>query len=251
MKKILKKLEGKRNVILFLDYDGTLVPIKKKPELARLHPLRRKLLEKISKKVPVSIVSGRSLSEIKKLVKLKGISLIGNHGYEILFNEKIWIHPEATKLKRILGKTLRKIMERSKNLKGVLIEDKGLSGSVHFRLLKPGLEETIKKTVEEEVQKTDGKVEIRKGKKVLEIRPNIDWDKGKGVEKLISLLNLKDEFLKIYIGDDETDEDVFRVLKESDISILVGKKRGSIAKFRLKNVEEVWLFIKKLPKILK
>lgn len=251
MKKILEKLKGKRNIILFLDYDGTLVPIKEKPELAKLHPMRIKLLEKISKKVPVSIVSGRSLSEIKKLVKLKEISLIGNHGYEILFNGKVWVHPEAMKLKEILGKTLKGIEKRAKNLKGVSIEDKGLSGSVHFRLLKSGLEESLRKIVEDEIRRGDGKLKIKKGKKVFEIEPNIDWDKGKGAKKLISLLNLKGDFLKIYIGDDETDEDAFRTLKDEDLSILVGSKKNSFAKFRLKNVEQVWLFIKELYKKLK
>lgn len=246
MKKILKKLEGIRNIILFLDYDGTIVPIKKKPELARLNPMRRNLLKKIAMKIPVSVISGRALSEIKELVKLKGISLIGNHGYEILCKGKLWLHPEAIKLKKILRKTLKRIELRSKNLKDVLIEDKGLSGSVHFRLLKSELKEKIKKIVEEEVKKADGKMEIRKGKKVLEIRPKIDWDKGKGVEKLLSLSDVKDDFLKIYIGDDETDEDAFKIFGDRDIAILVGRRKNSSAKFRLKNVNEVWNFLKEL-----
>ncbi len=251
MKKILEKLEENGKIILLLDYDGTIVPIKKKPELARMYPLRRKLLDKISKIIPVSIVSGRSLSEMKGLIKLKGVSLIGNHGFEILCKGKVWSHPEALKIKGILEKTLNRIEERVKNFKGVIIEDKGLSGSVHFRLLKSELEETIRKIVEDEVGKTDGKIGIKEGKKVLEISPNLNWDKGKGVKKLISLLNLKGDFLKIYIGDDETDEDAFRILKNKDISILVGRKKIHFAKFRLKNVGQVWLFIKELYKELK
>ncbi len=251
MKKILEKIEGSKNIALLLDYDGTLVPIKKRPELARIHPSRRKLLDRILKIIPVSIVSGRSLSEMNKFIRLDGVSIIGNHGFEISYNKKVWVHPEAKKIRGILRKTMSRIKERTKNLNGVIVEDKGLSGSVHLRLLKSGQKGVLRKIVEEEVTKGNGKLKIRKGKKVFEIIPNIGWDKGKGVEKFFSLLNLKEDFLKIYIGDDETDEDAFRTLKDKDITILVGRRKNSLAKFRLKNVEEVWLFIKELSKRLK
>ncbi len=248
MKIILEKLKGRKNIFLFLDYDGTIVPIKKKPQLAKLHPKRRELLKRISKRIPLAVVSGRSLQEIKNLLKIKKIPLIGNHGLEIWCKGKAWIHPMAIKTKNILGKKLKRIEEKVSHLRGVIVEDKGLSGSIHYRLLKPEFYENLKSIVEEEVGKSGGKLKIRKGKKVIEIRPNINWDKGKGINKLISLMNLKRNFLKIYIGDDETDEDAFRVLGEREITVLVGRKKDSFAKFRLKNVEEVWAFLKGLSK---
>lgn len=251
MRKLLKKIEGKRNIILFLDYDGTIVPIKEKPWLAKLHPLRRRLLEEISKEIPVAIVSGRSLSELKKLIRSRRISLIGNHGYEILYKGKLWVHPEAMEMRDILNKILKQITRKSKNLKGLIVEDKGLSGSVHFRLLEPELEENIRKIVKEEVEKAKGRLKIREGKKVLEIRPGLNWDKGKGVKKLISFLKLKGDFLRIYIGDDKTDEDAFRIFGEKDITILVGRGKESLAKYRLKNVDEVWKFLREISKMLK
>lgn len=251
MKVILKKLKSRENIFLFLDYDGTAVPIKKVPQLARLHPNRRRLLEKISKKIPVAVVSGRSLQNIKNILKIKRVHLVGNHGLEISCRGKVWIHPQALSMMSFLKKKLKKIEERVSHLKGVVLEDKGLSGSVHYRLLKPKLHEVLKSIVEEEVVKSGEKLKIRKGKKVIEIRPNIDWDKGKSVKKLTSLMNLKRNFLRIYIGDDETDEDAFRIFGEKDITVLVGRKKNSLAKFRLNNVEEVWAFLKKLSKNLK
>ncbi len=248
MKKILKRLERGGSVILFLDYDGTIVPIVKRPELAKPHPMRRKLLEKISKKIPVAIVSGRSLYDLKKLVKIKGIYLIGNHGLEILFKREIWVHPYAIRMKKYIGKTLKRIEDRLKNLRGVIVEDKGLSGSIHYRLLNQDKKKALKSIIEEEISKSKGKLKIKKGKKVFEIRLNLNWNKGDGVKKLLSLLNLKNEALKIYIGDDETDEDAFRIFKGGDLTILVGRKKSSFAKFRLKNVNKVWLFLKELLK---
>lgn len=251
MKVILEKLKGRENIFLFLDYDGTIVPIKKAPKLAKLHPKRRELLEKISRKIPVAVVSGRSLQNIKNILKIKGIPLIGNHGLEIFHQGKVWIHPQALKIKGFLKKRLREIKERIGHFKGVILEDKRLSGSIHYRLLKPQFHETLKSIVEEEVVKSGGKLKIREGKKVIEIRPHIDWDKGKAIKKLSSLMNLKGNLLKIYIGDDETDEDAFRIFEEKDITVLVGRKKGSLAKFRLNNTEEVWGFLKKISKQLK
>jgi trehalose-phosphatase len=248
MKKILKRLERERDIILFLDYDGTIVPIVKRPELAKLHPMRRKLLERISRKIPVAIVSGRSLYDLEKLVKVKGIYLIGNHGLEILFKRGIWVHPYAIRMKKYIGKTLKRIEDRLKNIRGVIVENKGLSGSIHYRLLNPDKKGTLKSIIEEEISKSKGKLKMKKGKKVFEIRLNLNWNKGDGLKKLLSLLNLKSEALKIYIGDDETDEDAFRVFERGDLTILVGKKRSSFAKFRLKNVREVWIFLKELLK---
>ncbi len=249
MKKILRKLKGIKNFIIFLDFDGTIVPIEKSPELVKLHPMRRRFLGKLSSKISVTIVSGRSLSEIKTLLRLKNISIIGNHGFEILHGGKIWIHPLALELKPLLRKVLKEIKRKTKNFKGVRIEDKGLTGSIHFRLIPPNLSEILENIVKDVIRKTDKKFKIKKGKKALEIRPNLDWDKGKGVKKIISHIDQRNRMLKIYIGDDETDEDAFRVLS-SGITILVGRKSSSLAKFRLNNVSEVWCFLKKLWRIL-
>ncbi|MCK5256342.1 MAG: trehalose-phosphatase, partial [Deltaproteobacteria bacterium] len=82
--------------------------------------------------------------------------------------------------------------------------------------------------------------------KVYEVRPNIDWDKGKAVVKLSQLLDLKTKPLKIYIGDDQTDEDAFKVLGEDDISIRVGYKKDSKAQYFCKGSSEVLQFLKKL-----
>lgn len=250
MKEIIKSIRHHKYILLFLDYDGTLVPIKRRPELALLHPRRRRILTNLSEKALLSIVSGRSLPELRTLVGIDNIAYIGNHGMEIYLNDKYWIHPKAETVTLLLKDFLRSIEQKTGDFKGIFIEDKGLTGSIHYRLLAPGKRDKLKDIINEEIRTTKGLLRIAEGKMVYEIRPNLEWDKGKGVTELIRWLDLKKEPLKIYIGDDITDEDVFRVLGKDDLTILVGNREDSNALHRLKDVKEVWIFLKELNKIL-
>ena len=88
-----------------------------------------------------------------------------------------------------------------------------------------------------------------KGKKLLEIKPNVDWDKGKALLWILEKLGLQDKekYIPLYIGDDVTDEDAFRVLKDTGLGILVGAHgERTNAKYKLKNVYQVRIFLDKL-----
>jgi trehalose-phosphatase len=243
MKDILQDSTRGGQIFLLLDYDGTLVPIRKAPDLAVLWPSRRRLLEQLSQNAFVCIVSGRSLVDIQKLASIKNIAYIGNHGLEISYRGRRWIHPEAKRIKPILKDILERIRQEAGDWPGVLIEDKGLTGSIHYRRLAAPLPKKLRDIIEHEVQLKNRELKSTEGKKVLEIRPNIKWDKGRGVRELMRWLDVNEPALRIYIGDDQTDEDAFRALRRSDITILVGKRRDSHARSRLPNVQAVWKFL--------
>lgn len=238
-----RKIAGKRRIFLFLDYDGTLVPIKSSPELAILRPSRRHTLERLSRRIPVCIVSGRALTDIRKMVGIKDIAYIGNHGLEMLCRGRRWVHPEAKMIRPLIKKTLDVIREKSGEWPGLLIEDKGLTGSIHYRRLTATLPKGLREIIENEVRSRSHKLKLTEGKKVFEIRPNIDWNKGEGVRELGHRLDARRRDLRIYIGDDQTDEDAFGVLGKDDLTILVGKKRSSLARSRLTDVNAVWKFL--------
>ena len=243
MRDILQEITRGRRLLLFLDYDGTLVPIKKGPELAVLRASRRSLLERLSQNALVCIVSGRSLVDVQKLAAIKGIAYIGNHGLEISYRGRQWIHPEAKRIKPVLKDALERIRRKTGAWPGLLVEDKGLTGSIHYRRLAAPLPKKLRDITEHEVRLRARKLKLTEGKKVFEIRPNIEWDKGRGVRELIRWLDVKQPALRIYIGDDQTDEDAFRALGRSDITILVGKRRDSHARSRLPDVQGVWKFL--------
>ena len=243
MRDILQEIARGRRLLLFLDYDGTLVPIKKAPELAVLRSSRRRLLERLSQNIFVCIVSGRSLADIQKLTAIKDIAYIGNHGLEISCRGRGWIHPEAKRIKPVLKDVLERIRRKTGDWPGLLVEDKGLTGSVHYRRLAVPLPKKLREITEHEVRLRNRELKLTEGKKVFEIRPNIKWDKGKGVREFIRWLDIKQPALRVYIGDDQTDEDAFRALGRSDITILVGRRRDSHACSRLPDVAAVWKFL--------
>jgi trehalose 6-phosphate phosphatase len=191
----------------------------------------------------VCIVSGRSLTDICWRVGINGLAYIGNHGLEMRWGWKTWVHPLAEKRRPALGRLLKRIEAETRRLSGILVEDKGVTGSIHFRRLDPALVELLRRIVTEEVARKDGAFRIAEGKRVLEIFPNIDWNKGEGIRKLRSWLPRETETLPIFIGDDRTDEDAFRSLGGDSITIHVGRGRKTQARFRLADVDQVWIFM--------
>ena len=95
-----------------------------------------------------------------------------------------------------------------------------------------------------------GSIKVTVGKKVLEIRPNLNWDKGKAVLWIINIIDPKKKLTTVYIGDDQTDEDAFLALNSRGITVLVsGKRKRSKAKFFLRNIGEVKTFLEHLTEI--
>ena len=243
-KDIAKLIEHKRKILLLFDYDGTLTPIVSRPSEAILSKETRRLLIDLSKNenFNIGIVSGRRLSEVRNLVKIKGIYYAGNHGLEIKGPNTQFLHPSCIRFKSYITKIRKALQEKLGYIKGVIIEDKGLSLSLHYRLVDQKniikIKNIFKKISTPYLNKKE--IKITKGKKVLELRPPIDWDKGKAVKLIEKLAQRITNSLTIYIGDDRTDEDAFRVLEKKGVSIFVGKsKTKSSAKYYLKNSLDV------------
>jgi trehalose-phosphatase len=247
----LKNRLSDKWIFLFLDYDGTLTPIAETPNKAVISKEIKDLLDKISTSphCKVAIISGRALSDIKGLVGLKDIIYAGNHGLEIE-GPKIRFESQVShRLKSIIRHIYEDIVSKLSKFKGVLIEDKGLTIGVHYRLVD-------KKDVREFLSIFAGitepyiirhKIKINLGKKVYEIRPPVIWDKGKVVLWLLARQQFQageDKILPIYIGDDVTDEDAFKALRKKGLTIFVGERLGSEAKYYLKTTEEVAEFLR-------
>ncbi len=247
------KIKAGERILLLTDYDGTLTPIASRPSGAILNDSVRRLLQSISKKkhFRVGVLSGRSLSQIKGLVGLKGIIYAGNHGCEIADGVKTLLHPGTAKMKPALKEILRALEKRFAGNKQVIVENKKLSIAFHYRLLKS--REKIRQAKKSFAQITapyleKKKIEIMQGKKVLEVRPRAMINKGQALRWIAGRCCGRRP-LVIYLGDDTTDEYAFSALGKRDISIRVGKKRKSNAGYFLKNVGEVKKFLKMLDSL--
>lgn len=230
-------------ILLLLDYDGTLTPLRSRPELARLPHSRLAFLKKLARnpRLKLAIISGRSLSSLKKMVPLQGAVLIGNHGLEMEIAGRQWRHPAVKKFRPRLEK-IKMALGDIKKFPGVWIEDKGGTISLHYRQLPSGLIPSFLKWFQKIILRFGRGYRLIAGKKVLELRPPVKWNKGSAA---LMLIDLYPDHLPIALGDDLTDEDVFSSLKKQGLSFKVGPGK-SAADLRLSGVTEVYRFLKLL-----
>lgn len=241
--------------ILMLDFDGTLTPIIGYPPNAKLSIETKNLLQKLSKKhnLFLAIISGRELVFIKKRVRLPNIIYGGNHGLEgEIFGEK-YSFPIPKNMLTAL-KNIRKQLNRIKGqIQETYIEDKKLSLSVHYRQvdkdLLPKVQLMLKEILELYVKK--GLISIVKGRRVIEISPKVNWNKGNFAKMIFNRISKQAKIKPavIFIGDCTTDEDIFRKFK-NDITIKVGPDTLSSAKYGLGNIGEVFAFLEWLSDIV-
>jgi trehalose-phosphatase len=248
---IMARLKDKR-LALFLDYDGTLTPIVRRPELAVLSEEMRETIRKTAEKFFVAIVSGRDLDDVRNLVGIPSLCYAGSHGFDISGPQgKHLEHQKGGNFQPQLKKAEQEIKARVGTIQGAHVESKKFSFAVHFREVSPEEEPEIGKIVDEVVTKF---VDLRKshGKKVFEIQPDLDWNKGKALLWLLEAFQLKiPDVLPIYIGDDVTDEDAFHVLEDKGIGIVVGENdRMTAARYRLTDTIEVSRFLQKLGSLI-
>jgi len=133
----LKRGLSGKYIILFLDYDGTLTPIVKAPKLALLSDDTRLLLKRLSqnRKVKLAIISGRSLQDIKNTIGIKDIIYAGNHGLEVEGPKIKFESQVSPRLKSVIRSILKEITEKLSGIKGIIIEDKVLTISIHYRMV--------------------------------------------------------------------------------------------------------------------
>lgn len=242
---IQARIQQAQNLFVFLDYDGTLTPIVSRPELAICPPEVKMHLEKLRDlpRVYLAIISGRSLEDLREKVGVSGIIYVGNHGLEIENpvgrHAKILSSDRTRELKRITQNLQNSLNE----IPGILFEEKGPILSVHYRNVPQKFFAQIPQVVEEELQQWRDHWKMASGKMVLEIRPNVNFHKGRAVREILKTVPSLG-LLPIYLGDDQTDEDAFRVLKGQGISVFIGPGGlPSGADFFLQNPDEVQEFL--------
>src|SRR3989304_59693 len=135
--------------------------------------------------------------------------------------------------------TLVPIQKKIRDIDGAWLEDKKFTLSLHFRSVRTEDIPRVKKVFYNVVDKYSEKklLAVIKGKKVLEIVPDVSWDKGRAV--LWVLQRLKDKYLPVYVGDDQTDETAFKVLRKKGITIRIGKSKKTFADYYIKGYGEV------------
>lgn len=245
-------------MLLCCDYDGTLTPIRGRPQEARLEPTTRRLLERLRdhSRFSIGIVSGRRLTELRRLVNLDGIYYVGNHGLEIAGPGLAFVHPGAARYRPTLRRLVAAFRRAARRVPGVVIEDKRLTLSIHYRLTPPDraarLLERLRRIAA--ADQRAGRVVIRGGKEVFEVRLPIPWDKGSAslwLRHHIGALQERPRLFTLYLGDDHTDEDAFRAVRRvGGVGIHVGEgRRPTAAPLRLPRPEVAIRWLARLARL--
>jgi len=240
---------------IITDIDGTISEIAPTPDKAVVSPIMKDLLGKFVKKFKfMAVLSGRSVTDARRMVGVEGLLYVGNHGLEYLKDNEIYLDPQVEKYLPVLKKVTKEIQEGGLcTLEGILFEDKGICFTIHYRLCEDPEEvrKKILKTVE--TAKSSKDLKIKEGRKILEIRPPIGHDKGTILQKLVLENHLENV---IYLGDDITDSDAFLKLKElkeeglidgESIAVISGEIPDYVrenASFFVESVDEVVRFFR-------
>lgn len=255
---IIDASQGKQ-IVMFLDYDGTLSPIVDDPDRAFMSKKMRRTVRKLAKCFPTAIVSGRCRDKVYKFVKLAELYYAGSHGMDIKGPEKgsknkkdsesVLFQP-ASEFLPMIDEVYKQLVEKIKSTPGATVENNKFCLSVHYRRVDEKRWNELAQQVKS-VLKAYPKLRLTPGRKVLEIRPTIKWDKGKALEFLLESLGFSNctDVFPVYIGDDRTDEDAFKILRDrgQGFGILVSKfPKDTNASYSLQEPDEVMDFLQRL-----
>ncbi|MBI3307709.1 MAG: trehalose-phosphatase [Candidatus Omnitrophica bacterium] len=246
-----------KDIMLFLDYDGTLTPIVEMPESAVLADSMKMILSELKqiKKISIAVVSGRSLEQLKKFVGIPGLLYVGNHGFEMEGPDIRHVHPGAIETKGIMADVAEVLKNIFKSTPGIMIENKTFTLSVHYRQIPEEKVDRIRMVFLKSIYPflENGQIVFTEGKKVLEVRPALGWNKGTAVTWLYGRKLAAEpsrRILPIYIGDDSTDEAALKAVKNHGIAVKVMEEKSeSYADYYLRNSKEVYDFLKRIQKL--
>lgn len=247
-KRLQKMIRSARLVFLILDFDGTLASIAKTPHSVRLDKKIKDVIVRLSraKKYKIAIISGRSLENLVPYFHLKNIFYAGNHGLE-LRGKGLKLPPKALKARKyealiwLIGEKLRKDLSK---VPGILIEDKNYTLSVHYRNVPREYLPFLSQEIDFFKKKySHWPILWKEGKRVWEVRPKAPWGKG---DAALHMLRGFPRALPIVIGDDVTDEDMFKAFRHKGITIRVGRSKTSCARYYLRFPADVGRFLKYL-----
>lgn len=216
------------------DFDGTLAPIVAEPRRARMRARTRRLLKAVAQRYPCVVISGRSRADVSSLIARVPIwHVSGNHGLEPWGEDAAYVARIRDWLVRLRGAL--------EGVEGVVIENKRFSLSIHYRNARA--KRSARAAIKAAVGRLRG-ARVIGGHEVVNVVPRGAPHKGVALERSRRLLVCD---TAIYVGDDETDEDVFAAARlDRLLGIRIGSNEPSRARYRLKDQREIDAFLQAL-----
>ena len=227
-----ERLQGADGLFVMTDFDGTVADIVEDPDDAEMRERAREALEGVSAhpRGEVAVVSGRTVADVRERADVDGAYYAGNHGLELDDGDELSVHSGAREARERLPEVCEAI-EQALAHEEVFVEDKGVTATVHYRQADVD-GDRVRAVVESILTDHDPERVLRltEGKKIVELRPAVDWGKGESVDLLRERFTPEDEeWLTIYIGDDTTDEAAFEALDGEGVAVAVGSDTDATA----------------------
>jgi trehalose 6-phosphate phosphatase len=240
---------------VFFDFDGTLSDIVNDPDSARLSEGAADALMSLTSQCPVAILSGRDLADVRQRIGLPGIWYAGSHGFELTGPDGAHHqNAEAAASIPVLEHAAAELADQLGGIPGVMVEHKRFGVAVHYRNAARDRVGEVTAAVRSAGQRTA--LRVTTGREVIELRPNVDWDKGKTLRWVLDHIHETGSgpLVPIYLGDDITDEDAFDAVHDDGIAIVVRHSddgdRATAARYALDNPDRVREFTERLARQL-
>lgn len=240
---VAERVRTAPHLLLFCDFDGGLAPVYDHPAAAMLSPEVRTPLAGLAAtgRVTVTIVSGRSAADLRGRADLPGLIVAGNHGLELAGPDWSYVNPAVAEQAAHVGALGPALAKQLENIPGAVIEEKGLSVSVHFRHVSPDRQEAVRQAIHAVLGGSSHPFVLTTGRMVFDIRPRCYWHKGEAVTWIAARIG-QPGALVIIIGGDPTDEDAFVALPQG-ITIRVGSGVETAAKYHVDGPDGVRDFL--------
>jgi len=224
---------SKGRCLYAFDFDGTLAKIVSDPAGARLGRSVQFWLEALAKRVQTAVISGRSLEDLRSRVGAVVSCLVGNHGSEgphVVQEDMFQVRKACNGWLQLITDQFQAELIQC----GVFVEKKSYSLSFHYRTVQQrGEARALISRIVTELAPTP---RIVLGKSVVNVIPTTAWHKGTALQECMRQLDCP---TALYVGDDVTDEDVFALRDARVLTVRIGKKNASSARFFLKRQTEI------------
>ena len=244
--RIAQRIRRNKRLVMFLDFDGTLVRIAPMPNSVRLDEGTRVVLQKLAghRNVTLAVISGRQRAELRRYIGIRKMKYMGLYGWESDGKKRVPF-PVRVALTRALVELLAELHAYP----GVWIEPKRNTFSVHLLGASNETQRQVREQLKKRVRPLNGTLRMMTNLRDIEVAPVTIGDKGVAVRKVLGEPAMRGA-LPIYFGDDFSDEPGFAAARKG-IPILVGKRRATRAKFSLRGPAEVAEALSRMEEIIR
>lgn len=211
-----------RRPAVFFDFDGTLSDIVDDPDAARPVAGSAAALGRLAARCPVAVLSGRDLADVTKRVGVPGIWYAGSHGFELTAPDGTHHENDAAAAAvPVLEQAAGQLRDQLGGIAGVVVEHKRFGVAVHYRNAERNRVGEVLAAVRAAGRRDT--LRVTTGREVIELRPDLDWDKGRTLRWVLDHLpqTASGSLTPVYLGDDITDEDAFDAVRDDGVPILV------------------------------